>query len=217
MTQLKTSLIWEKLNLNNVRIVTGYILDQYAKELGKDPVDSVRYLQRHGYIHRVLRGIFYVSDYRELDRGGFDYSLQEMISEAMGIKKVERWYFGLESALSLSRMTHEHFNIEYVITNSYRTTKTINILGTPVRFYSWSDNLHIDGSLEQLRTKHDIVISYSDNEKTVLDLAYKKYIDGNRNVIDPLLEYSEKCDPVKLRSYLAEYPPGFRGLVKVRR
>lgn len=192
-------------------------MDQFARELGKDPINSVKYLQRHGYIYRVLRGTFYVSDYRELERGGFEYSLQEMISEALRIKKVKKWYFGLESALKLNLMTHEHFNIDYVITDSYRTTKTIEIINSPVRFYSWSDHLHINGSLKRLRTKHGITIPYSDVEKTILDLAYKRYIDGSQKIIDPVLEYEEQCDPVKLWSYLREYPPAFRERVDERR
>ncbi|WP_147654227.1 type IV toxin-antitoxin system AbiEi family antitoxin domain-containing protein [Methanomassiliicoccus luminyensis] len=210
---MRTSVIWDRLNLNNVRFVSRETLDQYARELGKNPADSMKYLQRHGYIHRVLRGFFYVSDYKDLDRGGFEYSLQEMISEAMKVKNVKKWYFGLESALKLNLMTHEHFNIDYVITDSFRTTKTIEILKRPVRFYSWSGRIHIDGSLKQYRSKHGITIPYSDVEKTVLDLAYKTYIGRSGNVIDPVLEYREECDPMKLRSYLMEYPPAFREMV----
>ncbi len=71
-----------------------------------------------------------------------------MISKALKIKGVKHWYFGLETALKINNMTHEYFTMNFVITDSYRTTKIINILDTKFQFLKWSQK-HFTFGIEQ--------------------------------------------------------------------
>lgn len=210
MTELPTSLVWKKLALEKVKFVTRERIDRYAQELGKRPMESIKYLQKNGYIHRIFRGIFYVSSLEEREYGGYDFTVREMISQGLKIKGVQKWYFGLQSALKLNLMTHEVFNIDYVITNSYRTTKIVRILGSQVKFYVWSDRLHIPGSVIEIRTKNNCSIRYSNPEKTVLDIAYKRYIDNLPRIQGPINEYWEMLDKKKVTDYIKRYPLGFQ-------
>lgn len=203
---MKTPLIWKKLVIDRRKIVTSAEIFELARGLGKEDVRSLRYLQEHGYIYRVLRGIFYVKSPEERERDFFQYSIYEMVSKALEIKGVKHWYFGLETALKLNNMTHEYFTINFAITDSYRTTKVIGILGTKFRFLKWNKS-HFDFGIIK---KNGLI--YSDREKTVLDLMYKRYLKGKdmMYMTSHLREYEELLEPKKLRNYLERYPRRFQ-------
>lgn len=211
--QIPYSAIWLRLNAQGMRFVTRETIGLMAAELCRDTQKSIDYLQRNGYLYRVFRGIFYVPDHKERALGRPDRSIHELVSQGLRQKGEKIWYFGMESALALNGMTHEHFDTEYVITGSYYTGRPIDILGKPVMVIAWKDPLLIPEAIKSIRTSHSVTISYSDPEKTVLDLAYRRYTTRRRNVVAPLLEYGPSCDRDVLMRYLKRYPPTFRTIV----
>ena len=64
-------------------------------------------------------------------------------------------------------------------------------------------------------TDHGCVLYISDKERTVLDLAYRNYINKEelKQVLAPLIEYEELLDRKKIAEYLSSYPPKFREAV----
>jgi predicted transcriptional regulator of viral defense system len=207
---MKTPLIWKKLIINERRIITSEEIRKLALDLNKKDWESLDYLQKHGYIYRIFRGIFYVKSPDERERGFFQHSVYEMISKALKEKGVKQWYLGLETALKINNMTHEYFTVNFVITNSYRTTKIINILDTKFQFLKWSQKHFTFGIL------HKNGLKYSDKEKTILDLIYKRYRKDHitKYTISPLHEYGDLLDKIKLKNYLVNYPDRFRKNMK---
>ncbi len=188
------------------RIVTSAEIREMARNLGKNEWGSLDYLQKHGYIYRILKGIFYVRSPEERERGFFQLSVYEMVSKALKIKGVRNWYFGLETALKLNNMTHEYFTVNYVITDSYRTTKIIQILALKFRFFKWSEKHFKFGILKKNGLR------YSDREKTVLDMINKRHRKNKdpTYVFSPLDEYIEVLDAKKLMKYLEHFSERFQ-------
>ena len=203
---MRASLIWKRLLIQEKKIATSDEIRELAKELGKDEERSLYYLQEEGYITRILRGIFYVRSIEERERGTYDDSIYKMVALALEDKCVERWYFGLETALKMNKMTHEYFTIDYVLTDSYRTTKVIRILNTRFQFLKRSGRYFQNGII----TRNGI--RYSDPEKTVLDLAYQRYLDSKDPglFLSPIKEYQKKIELEKANKYLSMYPLSFQ-------
>lgn len=206
MTQISSSLIWKRLLIENRKIVTTCEIEQLAKELGKDKKRSLYYLLEEGYITRILRGIFYVKSIEERQKDTLNTSIYTLIAEALEKKDVKKWYFGLETALKLNNMTHEYFTIEYVITDSFRTTKIITILETSFQFFKRSEKYFHKGIIEKNG------LHYSNPEKTVLDLSYQRFLDTKNSelMILPLKEYQKKIDLKKTKDLLSVYPISFQ-------
>ena len=135
-----------------------------------------------------------------------------MIARALRIKGVKNWYFALETALKLNTMTHEYFTMDYVLTDSYRTTKTIKILDLKIKFIKRSSR-YFDKGVKKGRG-----IRYSDPERTVLDLCYREYLmKKEEGHIQPVIdEYIERLDRRRLMDYLGDYPKAFRSMIVVR-
>ncbi len=215
MTTLPITSIWKGLLIEGYKVVTSEDVRRLARKIGKDERRSLRYLQEHGYIFRILRGVFYVKSPEEMEGGFFRYSIYEMISEAMRIKKVKNWYFGLETALKMNMMTHEFHTVDCVITDSFRTTKNIGILDTKFVFRKWAmTEGPVEWKIKRI-TDHGCVLFHSDRERTVLDLAYRNYIgkDERKRIISPLVEFEEHLDNGKMMTYLSSYPPKFREMI----
>ena len=210
MTKITTPLIWKKLIIEGRKIATSAEIRQMALDLGKGDERSLRYLQEHGYIYRILRGIFYIKSPEERERGFFTYSKYEMVSSAMKHKGIRNWYFGLETALRLNNMTHEYFTVDFVITDSFRTTKIINIIDTKFQFFKWSKKHFMFGIMKKNG------LAYSDREKTVLDIAYRLYLStcDPESVISPLRDYEYLLNRNILSSYLGFYPLQFQKIIR---
>lgn len=205
-------LVWRKLLLDGDKIVTSEKIRQAAQNLGKDYTRSLRYLQEHGYLMRIFRGIFYVNSPEERDAGTSDRPVFKIVAEALALKSVKHWYIGLETALRINGLTHEYYTVNYVITDSYRTTKVIRIADARFQFLKWSRR-HFESGI---RRAFDL--KFSDREKTILDLVYKRYIDSRdeSNAISPFMEYKKMLDKSKVRNYLAEYPRRVQEIVRKR-
>ena len=109
------------------KIASSEDIRKLARSIKRSEERSLSYLQEEGYITRIFRGIFYVKSPDEREKGYFRKSIYEIVAMGLEFKGVEKWYFGLETALKLNNLAHEYFDINYVITDSYRTTKIIKI------------------------------------------------------------------------------------------
>ena len=212
MTLPTATSIWKRLLIEGYKVVTSEDVMRIASKFGKDERRSLSYLQEHGYIFRILRGIFYVKSPEEVEGNFFKYSIFEMISEALRIKGVKNWYFGLETALKMNLMTHEFYTVDSAITDSFRTTKAIGILDSKFVFRKWAmTDPPAEWKMKRI-TDHGCALYISDKERTVLDLAYRNYIDKEdlKQVLAPLIEFEEQLDRKKIVEYLSSYPPKFR-------
>jgi predicted transcriptional regulator of viral defense system len=194
--------IWRKLVLDDAIIVSSEDLEELAISAGHRPVRAINYLKSHGYIDGVLKGTYYVRSPREVELGYTSRPSLEIVAMALETLGVERWYFGLETALKLNGLTHEYFDVTYVITDSIRTTRTVSALDLRLRCIRWKPALLSFGIQEKG------ALRFSDPERTLLDLAYRASYSG----ADPVEtwrqaeEYNVELDSVKLRKYLRSYP-----------
>jgi predicted transcriptional regulator of viral defense system len=208
---MRASLIWEKLRIEKKKIVTSKEIRELAKEVSKDEDQLIDYLRRNGYLERILRGLFYVKSLEERERHTYEHSIYERVAMALKEKGVKNWYYGLETALKLNTMTHEYFNIDYVITDSFRTTKVISIAGQSFHFIKRGGKHFKDGITKERG------IRYSIPEKTVLDIAYRSYLKTKKEAlyIGTIREYRDRLDRKKARKHLVPYPKKFRESVEV--
>lgn len=185
-------------------MVTSKEVMQLADRLGKDGERSLAYLQEHGYIVRIARGVHYVRSADERERGFHEWSVYEMVAEALRMRNVKRWYFGLETALKLNGMTHEYFTVDSVVTDSAWTSKPTRVLDAKFHFFKWSPRHFGFGVVRKGR------LAYSDPEKTVLDLAYRAHRGGKGSSKAIIDEHIDRLDREKLSTYLKRYPMRFQ-------
>lgn len=201
--------IWRKLVLDDVIVVRREDLAALAGSMDHRPVRAINYLNSHGYIDGVLKGTYYVRSPKEVELGITSRSSLDIVSLALEALGVERWYFGLETALKLNALTHEYFDVTYVITDSIRTTRTVSALDLRLRCIRWRPSLLSFG------IRRDGALRFSDPEKTLLDLAYRASYSG----ADPLEAWRQaeelnlELDIIKLRKYLRSYPKGLRKVI----
>ena len=99
-------MIWKKLVIQGKRFATSDDIKSLSRDLNKNYNDVVHHLQKYAYIHRIFKGIFYIKTPNEIKLGRLDFSPYEIVSQALIIKGVKNWYFGLETALKFNSMTH---------------------------------------------------------------------------------------------------------------
>lgn len=203
---MRPTIAWEKFLIQKRKIVISEEIKALAEEIDKDGDWLIAYLQRHGYIVRILKGIFYVKTLEERERGTSAHSIYELVAMALKKKGVKQWYFALETALKLNTMTHEYFFTDYVITDSYRTTKVISIMGVNFLFIKRGLQHFKQGIVRENK------MCFSDPEKTVLDLAYRIYLRTKKKelYLPALDEYREIIDLEKTLQCLRNFPPGFQ-------
>jgi len=199
---MKASDIWFRLIAEKKRMVSSGELRLLCRGIGRQYNPTVNYLQRRGYLVRVLRGWFYVKSPEEVKLKVLRENSMQLIVETLEKKGVKRWYFALESALKLNNMTHEYFTVGQVITDTYKTPRPVWVVDRKYTLLRWSKNLHDFGIIKKGK------IQYSDPEKTVLDLCYRGQnlkMDLNR-VRDIFEEYKKSLNPKTVREYLRHYP-----------
>ena len=194
-------LIIEKLWRNEKKFITREELKGYSKML-KLPYESViGYLLNNRYIIRILRGIFYIKSIEEKKKNNVNISFYDATTEALKIKKVNKWYFGLESAIKLNNLTHEYFNIDYIISDKLKRPRPIEILGHKVKFISIKKEL-LNFGIKKNK------IPYSDTEKTILDIVYFSLYNNlsKPEIKNKIGDYMSKCNRKKLKEYSKYYP-----------
>lgn len=194
-------LIVKKLELSNKKFITRDTIRKYCKELHLDYYTVIRYLTSNEYLIRILRGIFYVKSIEERRLKKIEISYTDAIKEALRIKGIKNWYFGLESAVKLNNLTHEYFAVDTVITDKLFRSKPIDILGTKVKFVKVSKELFKFGIIED-------DFKHSDIEKTLLDMVYlAKYNNYSEEEIrNRVLHLVNNCEKSKLKKYAEFYP-----------
>ena len=191
----------EKLLYSKSKIITKDELSKACKIL-KIPYNSaINYLLTKKYLDRILRGIFYIRSLEERRLGKIEMNFYEVLKEALKMKKIENWYFGLETALKFNNLTHEYFTITYVISDKLKRRKEMDILSYKVKFIAIKEEL----------TKFGIIkgnIPYSDIEKTVLDKIYLGLYRGldKFTIKNSIIDYFDECNKKKLIKYAKHYP-----------
>ena len=186
-------LIVEKLARNNKKFITSNEIKDYCKKLSLDYLVTIKYLLRNKYLARVFRGIFYVYSIEERKLGKSEMSYFEILKEALKIKGVKSWYFGLETGLKFNNLTHEYFTIDYIINDKIFRANPINIMGRRVKIYKLNPKMLSFGI-----TKKNF--NYSDSEKTLLDLLYLNHYSK-----EEFEEIAETLSKTKLLKYAKKY------------
>jgi len=187
------TLLVRKLHMANKKFVTRAELEAFCRELKIGYPMAIGYLARHKYLVRILRGIFYVKSIEERKLGKTDINHLEAVKEALRLKGVNNWYFGLETALKLNNLTHEYFTVDAVISDAIFRAKPIGIMGHKVAFIKLRPSL-LKFGIEKGMLPH------SDIEKTMLDFIYLK----RRGRMIPL-EPAKMASKNKLKAYAAHY------------
>jgi len=191
--KMTLKLIVEKLARDNKKFILADEIKGYCRRLSLNYLPTIKYLLRNKYIARVFRGIFYVYSIEERKLGKSEMNSFEIIKEALKIKGVKNWYFGLETGLKFNNLTHEYFTIDYVINDKLFRAKPITIMGRKIKFYKLSPKMFLFGIV-----KKDV--NYSDSEKTLLDLLYLKNYSK-----EEFEEIAEELSKTKLLKYAKNY------------
>ena len=195
-------LIVEKLARDNRKFILSNEIKDYCRRLSLDYLPAIKYLLRNKYLARVFRGIFYVYSIEERKLGKSEMNSFVILKEAMKIKGVKNWYFGLETGLKFNNLTHEYFTIDYVINDKIFRAKPITIMGRKVKFYKLSPKMFLFGIVKK-------GVNYSDSEKTLLDLLYLKHYTK-----EEFEEIAEELSKTKLLKYAKNYNKSVIGVVR---
>ena len=179
--------------MENKKFMTSKEIKDYCKELGLTYEITIRYLTHYNYLNRIFKGIFYVRSVEERKFNKTNLNYLEIISEALKIKGVKKWYFGLETALKFNNVTHEYFTIIYILNDKLFRAKEINILGHKVKFFKIAPKLFSFGIIKK-------ETPFSDLEKTILDLIYLKKV----NLLE-IKELLKKANKKKISKYSKNY------------
>ncbi|MCS7385851.1 MAG: hypothetical protein NDF55_03790 [archaeon GB-1867-005] len=182
------------------RVVTRIELVDLCERFRIDLDYFINHAIRYGYVVRILRGLYYVKTVEEFK---LRKSLNPLRVLSLGMKRLGiKWYFGLYTALRLSGVTHEYYDVTFVISHSLFRPRPIKIAGENVRFVKIKPSLVNFGLVKRKE------LVYSDLEKTLLDFLYlSKYGRiTRREALDVLREYSERASREKLAKYVIHYP-----------
>ena len=204
---MKYGLLVRKLHSTESKYITSDEIKEYCSILGISYKEGIVYLTRTKHLYRILRGIFYKPDMEERKYKGLKVSHYEALAEALRIKGIPNWYFGLETALKMNGLTHEFFAMDHVFTDSISRTRPMTILGNKVSFAKVKPEFFTFG------IKKGKGIRYSDREKTILDMLYLKSYRGEHRIIDLLSDYRKDLSKPKLKKYAKHYNKKMEKLV----
>ena len=186
-------LVVEKLARENKKFITSSELRDDCRRLSLDYYTTIRYLTYYKYLARIFRGIFYIYSIEERKIGTSEMTFYEILREALKIKGINNWYFGLETALKFNNLTHEYFTIDSVISDKLFRAKPMLIMGRKVKFYKLVPKMLSFGIIKN-------EFNYSDPEKTLLDLFYIKHYSKPE-----FEEIAEKLSKARLLGYAKNY------------
>lgn len=203
-------LLIKKLYLHESRYIDSALLGEWCKKLMLEYNKAIIYLTANRYLVRILKGTFYKLSLEERKFKKIDISSIEAVMEALKMKKVKNWYFGLETANKLNGLTHEYYATDYIINDTIFRAKPIIILGRKIRFIKLKARLFGFGIAERDGMK------VSDNEKTLLDTVYLARYDGfsDEEVKNMTSGMAKHCSKKKLLSYAKEYNEPVKSFVE---
>jgi predicted transcriptional regulator of viral defense system len=174
---------------------------------------AISYLLNNGYIERIVRGIFYIRSLEEKRDKVSRINFLDVIVKVMEIKKINNWYFGLESALKLNNLTHETYFLDTIINNKIKNNKPLEILGRKVKF---TKILGVNYSFGIISGKTNIgnKYYYSNPERTILDIAYLGKYNGKtkKEIKYDIKEYT--VNPLVLKEHSNKYPNTIKEVFK---
>lgn len=199
-------LIWETLLRDEREVATSADIAAVARRIEADPRDAVRSLRRSGRLVPLFKGFYYVRRPEELALTSPRHNHLELFAMAARAKGIGNWYFGLDSALRLNRMTHEDRRWEDVVSDSLYRPAGVAVGGKRFVVRKWSPRL-VRFGVVRLGP-----LPYSDPEKTVLDLAYLDHLRTlrGRGSSGAWREYAEHVSARKLARYAKAYPLAVR-------
>lgn len=202
-------LLVKKLGMEKNKLIVRNVLEKYVKLLKMDYNSVVRYLISNDYLVRVFRGIYYIKSLDERKLKKTDTNYLDVIKEALLLKGVDNWYFGLDSALKLNAMTHEYFSVDYIISDKIFRLKPFKIFGHKIKFMKVKESLMDFGIVKKN-------INYSDKEKTILDIIYfEKYNGKSENeILGRISSYIEEVNKKKIYGYLKYYPKSVKKIIE---
>jgi len=205
---MKYALLVKKIALNKEKFLTREELRDYSKTLKISYESAIRYLISNNYLVRVMRGVFYILSVEEKKLKKIDISYFDAIKKALKIKKVKNWYFGLETALKLNNVTHEHFTETTVISDKIYRAKPFKIIGHSTRFIKIKRSLLKFGIMKKR-------VIHSDIEKTLLDMIYfGRYNNLTEfEIKNKISEYVKYCSKAKLIEYSMCYPKTVKKII----
>jgi len=208
----RAELLMRKLWLDDRRIVNSTYLSRICEDVGVEYENMIRYLLDRGYLVRIFRGIFYVKSLEEIKFGRIDLSHLDLVAKGLKIKGVDRWYFGLYTALVLNGVTHEYFPVKFVLNDRIFRAKEVEIAGHRFKFVKIKPSLFFG-----IKEKGEL--RYSDLEKTVLDFIYLWRYRGvpEEKIILELSELVNKASRDRLHKYSEKYPKTVRRTLEMIR
>jgi len=206
---MSMKLLLRKLHMRGNEFLKSDELKGYCNTLSLDYDNTVRYFISRGYLLRIFRGVFYVRSFDELKLGKTKYSHLELVSKGLELKGVKNWYFGLYTALKLNNMTHEHFVIDYVISDKIFRDRPMKIAGYEFKFFKLKPALFSFGIIENR-------FRYSDIEKTILDFIYIWRYSSvpKEKILADLSGYTDNLSKKRIRDYVRNYPKTVEKIVE---
>jgi predicted transcriptional regulator of viral defense system len=206
---MKTNILLRKLRMEGKEFVTSTELKRYCSSMHLNYEIVIRHFISRGYLVRIFRGIFYVKSLDEIELGKTRYSYLELVAKGLELKNVRNWYFGLYTALKLNNVTHEHFAVDYVVSDSIFRANPVNISGYKFKF------VKLAPALLEFGVKMD-GLRYSDAEKTILDFIYVWRYNGipRGKIALDIEEWAKNISKVKIMEYSKRYPKTVGKIVK---
>ncbi len=197
---MTTAILLKKLWLDGKDVITSEEMERYCGALKTDPAKSLRSLLASGKMIGIFRGVYYVKTPEELELGRMRYNHLELVAKGMAAKGVKNWYFGLYTALKLNNMTHEYFNVDYLVNDTISRPRPMKAAGSMFRFVKFKPSLFGFGVAGDP--------PHSDPEKTVLDLIYLWRYNGvpDGKILADVEEYARHASKSRIREYAKRYP-----------
>lgn len=210
----KSEVIVRELAFRGRKIIRAEDLKDTCKKYSFEFGKTKKLLLNTGYMLTIMRGVYYLKDYNEIKTGVPKYSAYELISKGLEVKGIQKWYFGLETALKLLTVTHEFFTINYIINDRFSRSVETTLLGNKFHFIKMKPSLFF--GIKKIRTGNRVTIYYSDLEKTILDRIhlYKRKGSKDSVLLGFIKEYSDDLNKNVLLKYSRAYPTSVCRIVK---
>ena len=201
-------LVWGALAAKD-RVTHAGSIRELARRAKLDPDHTIRALRRENRIEPLFKGYYLVKRPEEVLLH-HEPSPLELFALGAKAKGIGTWYYALETALRLNRLSHEYSRIEHVVSDAVHRPTGVPIGGRRFIIHKWRPEM------ARFALRRHGTYRFSDPEKTVLDLAYADDAAIKRGRSPGLAwkEHLGKVDPERLSSYLDYYPRSVRELVE---
>ena len=182
------------------KVVERREIEATCRKFNANVEGTINFMISYGYLLRILRGLYYVKTLEEF-RLKKAVDIYEILSLGMEKLKVN-WYFGLYTSLRLNGLTHEYFDVIFILNDEIFRPKEIKVGGEKVKFIKLKSKLFGFG------VKKRNHIKFSDVEKTLLDFIYVSRYRSvpEERIISIIEDYRKNAKAKKIKKYLKFYP-----------